>query len=297
MDVNDYEANLTAVPETAAFIYRKILRLDLECDRCTILKSDPEGWQPSEGPITRQLARFALDGAVHREDVERFVTFTRLDQLRQGAASGQNVRSMIYRRKVDGGYRWNLIEVIPDGHGQTRYITLCVKDVDDMFREGAEREGLVNRSMETLRNLEDRVYIISSLTSLFFSTYYINLKQDTFRTVTQLGRVGDVLGDEVNYTAALKIYASHFIHPEDRADYLSIMNVQNLRDNLRWWQPCVVFEYRKLSDEPQKGQNDWVWVRASAILSRTGEDDQPQTAVYVAQDISDGRRSRKITDI
>lgn len=297
MGANDFEAILAAVPETAAFMYRKILRLDLECDRCTVLKSDPEGWQPGEGPITRQLARFALDGAVHREDAEQFVTFTRLDQLRQGVASGQKVRSMMYRRRVDGGFRWNLMQVIPDGHGETRYVTLCVKDVDDLFREGAEREGLVSRSMETLRNLEDRVYIISSLSSLFFSTYYINLKQDTFRAVTQLGKVGDVLGDEVNCSVALKIYANHFIHPEDRAEYLSIMNVQNLRNNLRWWQPCVVFEYRKLSDEPRTGANDWIWVRASAILARTGEDDQPLTAVYVAQDISDGRRSRKNTDV
>lgn len=290
MGTNENEAILTAVTETADFIYRKILRLDLESDRCTVLKSDPEGWQPGEGPITRQLARFALDGAVHREDAERFVTFTRLDNLRQGAGSGQKVHSMMYRRKVNDGYRWNLMEVIPDRHEGKRYVTLCVKDVDDMFREGAEREGLVSRSMEMLCSLEDRVYIISSLSSLFFSTYYINLEQDTFRTVTQLGQVGDVLGDEINYTAALNIYASHFIHPEDRAEYLNVMGVQNLRDNLRWWQPCVVFEYRKLADEADVGQDDWVWVRASAILARTGEDDLPQTAVYVAQDIGGGRR-------
>ena len=291
MDANDYEAILADMPETGTFTYRKILRLDLECDRCTVLKSDPEGWQPGEGPITRQLAQFALEGAVHREDAEQFVTFTRLDHLRQGADGGQKVRSMMYRRRVKDGYRWNLMEVIPDSHGETRYIILCIKDVDDLFREGAEREGLVARSNDMFCSLEDRIYIISSLSSLFFSTYYINLEQDTFRTVTQMGRVGDVLGDEVNYTAALNIYASHFVHPEDRAEYLSIMGVENLRGSLRWWQPSVVFEYRKLSDEFCAGEKEWTWVRASAILARTGEDDMPQTAVYVAQDISGGRRS------
>ena len=197
---------------------------------------------------------------------------------------------MIYRRKVDDGFRWNLMEVIPDRGGETRFVTLCVKDVDDLLKEGVEREGLMSHSMEMLRNLEDRAYIISSLSSLFFSTYYINLEQDTFRAVTQLGRVGDVLGDEVNYMAALSIYANHFIHPDDREEYLSTMKLENLKNNLRWWQPCVAFEYRKLPQETGDGEEDYSWVRASAVLARAGEDDLPKTAVYVAQDITNGRR-------
>ena len=288
---SDYEVFLASMPDAGSLTYRKILRIDLEQDRCTVIKSDPEGWQPGEGPITMQLAQFAIDGAIHQEDAERFVTFTRLDQLRRTSEGSQEVYSMIYRRKVDGGFRWNLIEVIPDRGGETQFVTLCVKDVDDLLREGVEREGLIAHSMEMLRNMEDRAYIISSLSSLFFSTYYINLEQDTFRTVTQLGRVGDVLGDEVNYTAALSIYANHFIHPDDREEYLSIMGVENLKNNLRWWQPCVAFEYRKLSKGTGTGAEECSWVRASAVLARAGEDDLPKTAVYVAQDITDGRRA------
>lgn len=283
---------MDSMPEAGGgYTYRKVLRVDLERDRCTVLKSDPEGWQPGEGPLSGQMARFALSGAIHREDAERFVTFTRLDSLRRVASGEQEALTLVYRRRVGDGFRWNLMEVIPDRSGGTRYATLCVKDVDDVFREGVEREGLAARSREMIRSLEDRAYIISSLSSLFFSTYYLNLEQDTFRTVTQLGRVGDVLGDEVNCTAALSIYANHFIHPDDRAEYLSTMSIQNLRDSLRWWQPCVAFEYRRISDNPGAGPDCWNWVRASAVLARTGEDDLPQTAVYVAQDITGGRRS------
>lgn len=275
METMDYKAILESMPETGDFTYRKILLVDLERDRCTVLKSDPEGWQPGDGPITGQLARFALEGAVHPDDVEQFITFTRLDQLRLASSREQKVLSMIYRRKAGDGFRWNLLEVISDSHGGNRFVTLCIKDVDDMLREGAQREGLAAQSRETLQSLEDRAYIISSLSSLFFSTYYVNLEQDTFRTVTQLGRVGDVLGDEVNYTAALNIYANHFIHPDDREEYLDIMGVQNLRNSLRWWQPCTAFEYRRLSEEPGAGPDTWSWVRASAVLARSGEDDLP----------------------
>ena len=102
--------------------------------------------------------------------------------------------------------------------------------------------------------------------------------------------MGDVLGDEVNYTAALTIYANHFIHPEDRKAYLDVMSIENLRNNLRWWQPSVAFEYRKMLDNSNDGDDGISWVRASAILARTGKDDLPRTAVYVAQDITGGRR-------
>ena len=119
--------------------------------------------------------------------------------------------------------------------------------------------------------VEDWAYIISSLSSLFFSTYYLNLEQDTFRAVTQLRRVGDLLGNEVNCTAALQIYANHFIHPDDRELYLQTISMENLRGSLRWWQPCVAVEYRRLEDEPGIPDDPWRWVRASVVLARTGD--------------------------
>ncbi len=135
----------------------------------------------------------------------------------------------------------------------------------------------------TLR--EELADIIGSLSRLFFSTYYVNLENDTYRAVTQLRRIGDVLGDEVNCSAAMKLYAQHFVHPDDQTGFLQVMNVENLRRTLRWWQPTVAAEYRTQGDEP----GSWSWVRATAVLARTGTDELPLTAVYVAQDISGGR--------
>lgn len=289
LEGRDFEKIRKAMPESGGYTYRKILQVDLEHDRCKVLKSDPEGWQPDDGPLSAQTEQFARGGAIHPDDVERFVAFTRPDQLRRKPRQGQDTLDLIYRRKVEGGYRWNLMEVIPDRADQARYAILCVKDVHDVLQEGFERDGLGARSRELLHSLEDREYIISSLSTLFFSTYYVDLGQDSFRAVTQLHRVGDVLGNEVNCTAALQLYANHFVHPEDRGEYLSVMNIQNLRNSLRWWQPYVAVEYRKLPEDPAAGLDKCSWVRATAVLARAGEGDLPQTAVYVAQDMGVGR--------
>ena len=86
------------------------------------------------------------------------------------------------------------------------------------------------------------------------------------------------------------------MHPDDRAEYLNVMSLQNLQNNLRWWQPCVAFEYRRLSGDAGGGAKRWSWVRASVVLARTGADDLPKTAVYAAQDINEGRRDQSGAD-
>ncbi len=544
---------ITVTPRTdgEGYTYRKLLRVDLQEDRCEVLKSDQDGWQLGEGPLSSQLAAFAEEGSVHSDDKDRFLAFTSLEALRAAARSGPGGQSLLYRRQTGETLRWNLMEVIPDAGSRGRCAILCVKDVHNVLREGQVREGpraqelihslgernfsiyLVDLntgtaeivrldgqmksplaasvrpydqlleehvksrlhaayqdafrrcfSLESLRRLkeegrqktellcqwrsgpdyryisataysgrdlpgssyavlalqdvdervrrelahtkrdmqmaailrsrfrvmntvdlttgqcervdlslstdtentlignytaylqntaehhvhgddldafwavlsldhlrekagslkgdyeeevlryrlcgepvrwievrvtycrqqdqvmvnllgqditdqqqyetiqrqalEDRAYIISSLSSLFFCTYYIDLERDTYRTVTQLHRVGDVLGDEVSFTAGLQIYAHHFVHPDDREAYLSVMNTEHLKNTLRWWQPSVAVEYRRLPEGPRPGE--YSWVRATAMLSHAGGDDVPQTAVYVAQDITEGRR-------
>lgn len=148
----------------------------------------------------------------------------------------------------------------------------------------------VHREQERLKTLQERAYIIGSLSSMFFSTYYVDLENDTFRVVTQLGRIGDVLGDEVNCSAALKIYAENFIHPEDREEYLQVMNVENLRQSLGWWNPYVVYEYRMIPEDGKDDPERTGWTRATAVLAQAGEDGSPKTVVYVAQDVTESKR-------
>lgn len=149
-------------------IYRKILRVDLERDRCEVLKTDPESWRPGEDLLTVQLERFAMSGAVHGEDTERFVAFTRLEQLRRCVQAGEAGANLLYRRRIGDDYRWNLMEVIPDQAGGEQFVILCVKDVHDAMKESLEREGDGTGRRELIRSLEDRAYIINSLSRLFF---------------------------------------------------------------------------------------------------------------------------------
>ncbi|MCM1135992.1 MAG: hypothetical protein NC400_10505 [Clostridium sp.] len=220
----------------------------------------------------------ALDRFVHPEDAENYRRMLSLEHLRETAATVDDylVETCQYRTR-EASTRWIEQQIIYSRQEDTVTVNILGQDITK--RKLKEEEQL--------QVLQDRAYIISSLSSLYFSTYYVNLESDTYRAVTQLGRVGDVLGGEVNCTAALRIYAENFIHPEDREKYLEIMSIENWQKNLRWWHPYMAMEYRKL---PEGEEKDCEWVRATAVMARIGTDDLPKTVLYVAQDITETRK-------
>ena len=227
----------------------------------------------------------AMSQHVHPEDAADYCSLLSLDHLREKAASTDDyTEEVIQYRTREEPVRWIEQHIIYSRQNGRKVVNILGHDIT--------RE----KSQETarLQALQDRAYIISSLSSLFFSTYYMDLERDTFRAVTQLGKVGDVLGSEVNCTAALKIYAENFVHPEDREEFLNIMNIQNLYRSLRWWQPYVTATYRKMPEGDEDATGNYQWVRSTAVLAQIGEDDLPKTAVYVAQDITETRLRQTI---
>lgn len=220
----------------------------------------------------------AVSTYVHPDDRELFWESLSLEHLRERAESVEDYADDIcqYRLREEPA-RWIELHVLYSRKEGQVMVNILGQEITREKRQEESR----------LQALADRADIIGSLAHLFFSTYYINVENDTFRAVTQLRRVEDVLGEEVNCTAALQIYANHFIHPDDRAEYLRVMNVKNLRETLRWWKPYVAVECRKMPDGT--GVDD-SWIRATAVLARTGADELPKTVVYVAQEITGNSR-------
>lgn len=222
----------------------------------------------------------AIARHVHPEDATDYYNFLSLDHLRKKAASMEDYTEEVFQyRTQEEPVRWIEQHVIYSLQNGKKVVNILGHDITKEKSQEAAR----------LQALQDRAYIISSLSSLFFSTYYMDLERDTFRAVTQLGKVGDVLGSEVNCTAALQIYAENFVHPEDREEFLSVMNIQNFRQSLRWWSPSVTATYRKMPEEGKDNAENYQWVRSTAALAQIGEDDLPKTAIYVAQDITETR--------
>ena len=140
------------------------------------------------------------------------------------------------------------------------------------------------------KKAQEQASIIGSLSSMFFATYYGDLERRLFRNVTQLGEVEKALGEQTDYDTALRTYAETYVHPEDRANYLYTMSVRNLTQVLGKDQPFVTFAYRKRPEHTMADQEDFGWIRATAVMAQADEEGRAKDIVYVAQDVTESKR-------
>lgn len=173
-DIPAFIITVTPHMEASGYVYHRLIRADLTRDTYEIVRlgRDEESWAGGrEEPLGDWMERFIRNGRLHPEDVERFRTFVQTDRLREGLRSGKKVLSCIYRRWVRGGFRWNLLEVVPDaGYSQEEQkVLLYAKDVHDQFCEGLEREESSIRRQEIIRALGEQnfsIYVIDLDTGL-----------------------------------------------------------------------------------------------------------------------------------
>lgn len=243
------------------------------CERIYLGEDNPGRRQ--EGDYAYYIQK-ALEESVAEKDQERFREALSLEKLREKAENVQDFKEEVCQYQHRGTpVRWVEEHVLYIRQGDQVTVNILGRDItaEKLAEENIRRDSL------------EKASIINSLSSMFFATYYMDLQQDTFRVVTQKAEVGSVLGDERNISQAIRTYASNFVSPEDREEYMSHMNSRNLRNTLSREHPLTAFEYRMLPDGNQRR----AWIRATVVLAETTGDGRPKRAVYVAQDVTESK--------
>ena len=257
--------------EAASYIYQKILRINLSQNRYDVLKSDESVWLSEAGSenLSAELQQFTAGDIVHPDDLNRIASFTNPKHLQEALSSGRTMLTCAYRRRHNGTFRRVLIEAVRgfDYSPENQTAIFCVKDVQDAMQEDLDLEETPKDVQ--IQTLQDRAYIISSLSSLFFSTYYINLENDTFRTVIQLSKIGDVLGSEVNCTAAFQVYDvdGNMAQP-DRGFKLTLEMLRRKPDSALIW-------YEDFRDENPLPESYWTTLSGKWEVWREGYENRP----------------------
>ncbi len=227
-------------------------------------------------------AQKTMERMVFEEDKEIFRSLLSLESLRKRAEETETFSEerCQYRLQNGSSLKWMEEQVFLVRQDDTVLVNILERDIT---RKKCKEEA-------TLREKQDRNYIINAMSSLFFAAYYIDLEADTFRMITQIQEVGDVLGVERNCTEGFRRYAEHFIHPEDRDEYLSKMDCHKLQQTLNKEHPLLAVEYRKAVYED--GQDGNTWIRATVVLAESG-DGKAKKVLYVAQDVTESKRKEE----
>lgn len=221
----------------------------------------------------------AVEGYVKDEDQERFFEVFSLENLRKKAETVEDFEEIVfqYQQKAEP-YLWIEEHVFFIRQETGVVVNLLSRDITQSKKEEEARE----------RESIEKAYIINSLSSMFFATYYIDLRNATFRVVVQLDDVSKVLTEERGYEEGLELYSNKFVHPDDREEYRRRVGYQRLMRELSPEHPIVSFEYRKAEKRDGMVQ----WTRVSVVLAES-ENGKPKTAIYVAQDITESKQQEE----
>lgn len=251
-----------------------------QCERVWI--NEDSKMQNSFSGNYHQYFHNLLETTVNPEDAHIFQKVMSPEHLYQKAADTRDYSEEICQYRILGtSLRWMEQHVIYARQGNRMSVNILGRDIT---REKLEEEI-------RLKGEQEQADIIRSLSGMFFATYYADLEQDFFRSVTQqLPEVKKALDNEVDYETGLRIYAEAFVHPDDREEYLKVLSTQNLKKKLSRKNPYVTLAYRKLPEQPVTRPEEYGWIRSTAVLSQTDADGKARSIVYAAQDVTESKR-------
>lgn len=250
-----------------------------QCER--ILINENSILQNTTTENYHQYFHKSLETKVHPEDAEHFQEIMSPEHLYRKASETRDYAEEICRYRTAGTpLHWLEDHVLYTRQGKRISVNILGRDIT---REKQEEEM-------RLKGEQERADIIRTLSSMFFATYYADLEQDTFRSVTQLPEVEKVLEDKIDYATGLKTYAENFIHPDDREEYLRVLGIENLRRTLSRKNPYVTMSYRKLPAGADARPDEYGWIRGTAVMSQADAQGKVRSIVYAAQDITESKR-------
>lgn len=249
------------------------------CERIYLNETDKEAKKGDYGYYVKK----AMEEIIFEEDLETFKKAMSMESLQKKAKEVEDFYENICQYRVKTSpVAWIEAHIFYIRQDKNIIVNILGRDIT--------KEKLKEETAETEK--KDKNHIINTMSGLFFATYYINLKADTFRTITEKKEVGEVLGSEANFTEGLRKYAEYFIHPEDRQEYLKKMNRNYLRETLNEKQRVVAVEYRKIKDENGNDTEDVSWIRANVILAES-KNGKAKKALYVAQDVTESKQKEE----
>lgn len=245
------------------------------------------GYEDEPGTVRSGDYSFYIEKAakevVYEEDVDDFERMLSLENLKKQAENVVDFKEMTCQYRVKHGkVYWVEEQIVFVRQKDTVLVNILGRDIT--------REKLKEESDNEIKM--ERGNIINSLSSMFFATYYIYLRTNTFRMVKQMDAVGEVLGDEVNYMDGIRTYAEHFVHPDDRKEYLENLNYDHLLQILSKDHPFTAVEYRRIKEEKDGSYTVNSWIRATVVLAQSDENG-PKTALYTAQDVTESKEKEE----
>lgn len=273
------DMQLAAILKSRYSVMNTVYLENGQCERIWI--NEESGMQKVRSGNYHQYFQRALENTVNPQDAEAFRKVMSPEHLYQKAAATKDYAEEICQYRIAGtSLKWVEQHVIYSRQGSRMSVNILGRDITGEKLEEELR----------LKEEQEQADIIRTLGGMFFATYYADLQEDTFRSVSQLAEVERALEGTVDYATGLRTYAEKFVHPEDREEYLRVLSIENLRRTLSRKHPYVTLAYRRMPQYPDMRPDEYGWIRSTAVMSQADEEGRARSIVYAAQDVTESKR-------
>lgn len=263
-----YNYNDTAKLLLAAYI--KVLRIDLETESFEEVQLNDDESSKKNGyskKISEWMKNFAILGNVHPLDIEKYLEFVNIDNIKREFDSGKDSVSLLYRRKTKNEFRFSrmVIQKSTEYDNDNKIVILRLEDIDDDIK--AEKEISYQKS------------VTSALVDVYFTCLYINADDNSYRKVYVSDDFDASVPDKGQMENIMDIYIKSLVIPNDVDMFLKKFSVDEIK--------------KRLCDEKSYDYEYWamvhgqkIWCRICAILVDSHKDGSPKHIIVGMQDVT-----------
>ncbi len=183
---------------------------------------------------------------VQPEYMEEIVEFVRTDNLTERLL-GQRMISHEFRGKTYGWCRCSFIPVLYDEKGSLVDVLFVIQQIDAAKKKELEQkaalEAALKKEQEYIAAEQEKFNIIGSLSGIYFCTYYIDVKNDTYKEVTSLDFLQEYLANQGVASEGFRLWVETAVleeHKEEMTDFLNLSNLSERMEN----RDSLSIEYR-----------------------------------------------------
>ncbi|MGN0715151.1 MAG: ATP-binding protein [Anaerovoracaceae bacterium] len=226
----------TALVQTAMSWYEFNINRDCIYDSKIYLDREHSVEQPAHTEKKYSAYFDFLAGRVFPEFLEIYRGTFSLNHLRKRFAQGESEISLRYWiRDCAGEEKYILQNIIMTQDEVTKEIIgfAYTRDITDEERQKREIEEQMEEIKALNEELKNRIALIQSMSKVYFTSFYIDVRKDTFEEITAIPTVRNAIGTAGKAQEALYKICDDLVSPETADNFREFVNLSAIDLRMR----------------------------------------------------------------
>ena len=213
-------------------IFHNIIKVNLDSNLCMVALNDGEHGRKQWEDVnyTEEIRSFVDKGNVYSDDIDTYLEFTDVDNIKEKIKNSKNHLSCKYRRRNGEVYRWVQMELVKSSEytEDNKVVVFYVRDIHDEYMKQLSEADRISRNA--------------------VACVYFNLTSDEILSTSGQGYRGEL--NECNLFSEFVGRASLRIpNKKEKEEYLSLFSKESLMKKINSGEMHIEYNHAIIIDE------------------------------------------------